>query len=324
MINLNSPSLKSPSLNIGIIGLGAIGCLLSSQMPKDINVFALPSNPNLSHVDFQLNQRDQNSHYSFPVWKHEKLDVIIICCKATQCLSALEIWQEAIDPLCQIVLLQNGMGQHELVASKLISNTIFAASTTEGAYKKSGTDKNNKQQIVHAGEGVTHWGYYSGPNKSSITDNTSIPSKNSKPTLKLDISHLKGQHKWHDHIEEVLFAKLALNTVINPLTVKHNCHNGDLIQNPDILQELVELCKETEEFFTTMQWPMNFNLLDKVKSVAQLTANNISSMLQDVKAERETEIDFINGYLLNQANTINYDLPLNQKLFEHTKSFIHP
>ncbi|MGK0248743.1 MAG: 2-dehydropantoate 2-reductase [Oleispira sp.] len=299
MENPNSSSVNNNSLNIGIIGLGAIGCLLSSQIPQGFNVFALPSNPNLHDVNFQIEEDGQSRRYSIPVWQDEILDVIIICCKATQCLAALDLWQDAINDQSQIVLLQNGMGQHQLVASSLPNNIIFCASTTEGAFKKSA------QHIVHAGQGITHWGYYSGP---------------SKTTLKLDITQLKGQHKWHNTIEEVLLAKLALNSIINPLTVKYDCHNGDLVNNPKRLKELEDLCKETDLFFTQMQWTLDFDLTERVKTVAKLTAKNRSSMLQDIHAQRKTEVDYINGYLLNKANEISYHLPLHQKLFNHIKS----
>ena len=306
MDNPNSTSLNNNSLNIGIVGLGAIGCLLSSQIPEGFNVFALPSKPSLKRIHFQLEENGQSSQYSIPVWQDERLDVIIICCKATQCLSALDLWQSAISEHSQIVLLQNGMGQHELIASKLPNNTIFAASTTEGAYKKS------EQHIVHAGQGITHWGYYSGPNNKL--------SETSESALNLDISQLNGQHKWHNNIEEILFAKLALNAIINPLTVKYDCNNGDLIRNRAMVQELEDVCTETEVFFTRMKWPLDFNLTERVKAVAKLTANNRSSMLQDIRAERETEIDFINGYLLNKADSISYPLPLHQELFTYIKS----
>jgi 2-dehydropantoate 2-reductase len=302
MENLNRRSQNNSSLNIGIVGLGAIGCLLRSQIPQDFNVFALPSNPNLNDVNFQIDENGQSSQYSVPVWHDEILDVIIICCKATQCLAALDLWQDAINDQSQIVLLQNGMGQHQIVASSLPNNTIFSASTTEGAFKKSA------QHIVHAGQGITHWGYYSGP------------SEGSKTPLKLDISQLKGQHEWHNTIEDVLLAKLALNSIINPLTVKYDCHNGDLIKNPDRLKELEDLCKETDVFFTKMQWTLDFDLTDRVKTVAKLTAKNRSSMLQDIHAHRKTEVDYINGYLLNKANKISHHLPLHQKLFDHIKS----
>jgi 2-dehydropantoate 2-reductase len=314
MKNPNSAALHLSSLNIGIIGLGAIGCLVSSQILESFSIFALPSKQNLKSVHFQLDENDQSNHYSIPVWQDERLDVIIICCKATQCLSALNLWRYAIKEYSQIVLLQNGMGQHELVASTLPNNTIFAASTTEGAYKKESVNNSNEQHIVHAGQGITHWGYYCGPNKGSSKVETS------KPALKLDISQLKGQHKWHHNIEEILLAKLALNAIINPLTVKYNCHNGELIRDKGMIQELENLCHETEIFFTAMQWQLNFDLTERVKSIVALTAKNVSSTLQDIRAQRETEIDFINGYLLNKAHVIGHQLPQHQKLFNHIKS----
>ena len=312
MDNRNSTALNNNSLNIGIVGLGAIGCLLSSQLPHTTNVIALPSSPNRKRINFLIDEDGQKSQYSIPVWQDQILDVIIICCKATQCLSALDLWRNAIHENSQIVLLQNGMGQHELVASKLPKNTIFAASTTEGAYKKETVNNNNEQHIVHAGQGITQWGYYSAPNDKQ--------ANSVRPALRLDISLLKGQHKWHENIEEVLLAKLALNAVINPLTVKYDCHNGELARNPTITQELEDLCDETELIFAAMNTSLDFDLTERVKSVAELTANNLSSMLQDIRAHRETEIDFINGYLLNKAAIINHNLPQHQKLFDSIKA----
>lgn len=306
MDNPNSSHLKNSQLKVGIIGLGAIGCLISSQIPANTQVYALPSNSNLNHIKFQLEANKQSKQYTFDVWRGQALDVIIICCKAIQCLSALDLWQSAISESSQIVLLQNGMGQHEQVASRFPNNTIYAASTTEGAYKKSSTG-NSVQHIIHAGHGITQWGYYG-------------PESRVKEALKLDLSSLQGQHKWHDNITDVLFSKLAINAVINALTVKYNCPNGDLIHNPVIAQELESLCLETENFFAVVKWPLDFKLIEKAQFIAEKTAQNISSMLQDIRAKRETEIDFINGYLLNRAKTINYPLPQHQQLFNDIKS----
>jgi 2-dehydropantoate 2-reductase len=302
MNNPNSKQLNKPPLNIGIVGFGAIGCLLSSQIPVHMKVFALPSDPKLTTVHFRIDKDHHHKQFSFPVWQDEILDVVILCCKATQCHLALDLWQDAISKDSQIVLLQNGMGQHEQVESRFPNHVIFAASTTEGAFKK------DKHTVVHAGQGVTQWGSYSAKNKNLST------------ALKLDISLFKGKHQWSNDIESVLIAKLALNAIINPLTVKYNCHNGVLVNDPIIAQELKNLCNETEVFFRAMQWPLDFDLTEKVTSVAQLTAKNSSSMRQDIQVQRETEVDFINGYLLRQANIINYTLPRHQALFNFIKS----
>jgi 2-dehydropantoate 2-reductase len=300
----NSSAPLNDGISIGIIGLGAIGCLFRSQIPSDINIYALPSDPALKEIDFQLDDQYQSTQYTTPVWQNETLDVVVVCCKATQCLAALSLWQKAINQDCQIVLLQNGMGQQELVAAQYPKNALFAASTTEGAYKKS------PQHVVHAGQGITQWGYFSG---GKLTQDSPL-------SLKLDINTLKGEHKWHHNIEEVLFAKLAVNAVINPLTVKHNCKNGILINDPIIYRELEALCEETQNLYTAMHWPLAFDLTERVKSIARLTAENVSSMLQDMRAMRETEIDFITGYLITKAQLIDYELPKHLPLFKSIKS----
>ena len=43
------------------------------------------------------------------------------------------------------------------------------------------------------------------------------------------------------------------------------------------------------------------DLRDYVMQVIDATAENISSMLQDIRALRHTEIDYINGFLLRRA-----------------------
>ena len=46
------------------------------------------------------------------------------------------------------------------------------------------------------------------------------------------------------------------------------------------------------------------------------TAQNRSSMLQDVLAGRKTEIEFINGHMLRTARRLDVDAPLNQELLQ--------
>jgi 2-dehydropantoate 2-reductase len=45
----------------------------------------------------------------------------------------------------------------------------------------------------------------------------------------------------------------------------------------------------------------------------------ISSMLQDIRAQRHTEIDYITGYLLKRARAHGIAVPENARLFELVK-----
>jgi len=51
-----------------------------------------------------------------------------------------------------------------------------------------------------------------------------------------------------------------------------------------------------------------------VQKVAQQTANNHSSMLRDLLQKRKTEIDYINGYLVSQAEKLGLEVPVNRTL----------
>ncbi len=93
---------------------------------------------------------------------------------------------------------------------------------------------------------------------------------------------------WHNNIHSAIWRKLAVNCVINPLTALKGCKNGDL---RDYTQEVAAICREVaavmerEGIHTSAE-----NLLFYVEQVIESTAENISSMLQDVRAQRHTEI----------------------------------
>jgi 2-dehydropantoate 2-reductase len=56
-----------------------------------------------------------------------------------------------------------------------------------------------------------------------------------------------------------------------------------------------------------------------VFEVIHSTASNRSSMLQDVEAGRPTEIDFITGWLVRQANHHGVATPQNAELLESVR-----
>lgn len=124
---------------------------------------------------------------------------------------------------------------------------------------------------------------------------------------------------WDDNIQVRLWEKLAINSVINPLTALANIKNGTLTQAeylPKIKQLVDEFCEvsELEGFKFEPQ-----KILNLILTVAKNTANNYSSMNQDIHHHRLTEIDYINGYLLKIAAKHQLVLPHHQVLFDQIK-----
>jgi 2-dehydropantoate 2-reductase len=119
-----------------------------------------------------------------------------------------------------------------------------------------------------------------------------------------------------DDIDQRLWRKLAVNSVINPLTALHDCRNGAVLELPGIDALLPALCAEVCAAANAEGLALNAaQLVDDVRHVCRVTAQNRSSMLQDIAARRLTEIDFINGYVVHKAAQYGLDCPQQRALY---------
>ena len=113
---------------------------------------------------------------------------------------------------------------------------------------------------------------------------------------------------WHADIRTPMWHKLAINSVINALTAIYQCANGELINHPQGRPRLQQLCIETQDVMSRVGIePLGQGLLNSALRVLQQTALNKSSMLQDCQAGRPTEVEAINGYIIQQGAL--YHLP---------------
>ena len=60
-------------------------------------------------------------------------------------------------------------------------------------------------------------------------------------------------------------------------------------------------------------------LINNVLNVINATANNYSSMHQDIAFMRKTEIEYINGYVLKMATKLKIKTPTNHFLVEQIR-----
>lgn len=102
--------------------------------------------------------------------------------------------------------------------------------------------------------------------------------------------------------------KMAVNSVINPLTAIARAKNNIVLSRPGI--ELAEMIL-SELVIVAKKYGYNLDrekLLNIVLRNARNTSENYSSMVQDVLRGRKTEIDYINGFIareLGREDSIN-------------------
>jgi 2-dehydropantoate 2-reductase len=295
-----------------ILGVGAIGGLFAFFL-KERSCLILNPNSALNakglraskankankRVTLTLEKKRTLTEFTLPYINHaesSQIKNLLICTKANDTARAIENLK-LIDNT-NIVLLQNGMGNAELLAKTFPNCHIFCATTTHGAYRI------NKNHIVHAGEGQTWLG-----SLDKVSDTKNINS------LCLSLSTEQSLVNADMEMEKRLWIKLAINCAINPLTVIYQCKNGELLKTSERVNKLKTVCNELDKILKAKKFlAQDQSCLEIVKTVAKDTANNFSSMYQDFKNQQASEIDFIQGYLLKEAQHLDIPMPENQKL----------
>ncbi|MCP4863834.1 MAG: 2-dehydropantoate 2-reductase, partial [Alteromonas sp.] len=217
---------------------------------------------------------------------------------------ALKTWRHKLLPDTPVVLLHNGMGGMELAAKYLPDNPVFLATTSHGALKTSAT------RIRHTGKGETMLG--------------SSPCHTTSTLLNTHIAEMMnrciGPVTWRDDIETALWQKLAVNCAINPLTALNNMPNGGLLA-VQYAETITAVCEEVCAVARACKIALEVNTITAlVFNVIERTAENFSSMHQDVIYKRTTEIEGINGYIVKQAKKKGIDVPINTLLCKAIKA----
>lgn len=117
-----------------------------------------------------------------------------------------------------------------------------------------------------------------------------------------------------DDIETRLWQKLLVNAGINGLTVLYDCPNGALLDIVAAKTRLITLVEEGARVARSKGIDVGADPVGRTLEVCRATASNISSMLQDVRNHRTTEIMAINGALLAEAKKLAIPTPENELL----------
>lgn len=222
-------------------------------------------------------------------------ELLLVTLKAWQVSEAVKNVQPLLHKTCTVLLLHNGMGTLEELKS--LHQPVLRGITTHAARREDTV-------IVHVAHGITHIGP-SSPDSGGLSELAEV------------LQQALPDVAWHNNVASAVWQKLAVNCVINPLTVKYDCLNGELTHHQD---EVTTLCHEVAMVMEREgQHTSRKALLAYVMDVIHTTAANTSSMLQDIRAGRRTEIDYITGYVIRRGRAQGLSTPENNRLYELIK-----
>ena len=310
---------------IQIIGAGAIGCLWLAKLLQAKQTCHIVSRSvftssilNFTHLTGEEQQFSiSHSNRLLNSKESEQSSIILVCVKAPQVLNALLMQQEYISSQQVIILMHNGYGCAEEVRQHFPNNPIVCATTANASLfiQPDNTNTDVPLHVIETGNGPSFFGAF---NATSSNANKYDLSQIITPFQKA----MKSVY-WSDEIVEKCWLKLAINAAINPLTAIKQIKNGQLQDGlytaliNDILVE-VTCIAEAEKIALTLPF-----LQKTVSDVIQATAENYSSMNRDIFYKRPTEIDYINGYLLNKAKSHKIKAPILTDLYHQIKALEH-
>ena len=284
-------------MDICVFGAGSLGSLLGGMLAPDHEVTLVGRAPHVERVrESGLRLTGALEEQVRPRARTEPPpggDLALVTVKSFDTPAAARVLGErSFDAVCS---LQNGMGNERVLAERL--ETVLAGTCTYGA-------RMPEPGVVECtGVGEVVLGAPGGGTSSAAERVGQALATGLETTDAADMPRR-------------LWEKLAVNAGINAVTALARLPNGALVEGPG--EPLARAAAaETQRVARTTGVDLE-GAPERAISVAETTAANSSSMRQDVEAGRRTEIDAINGYVLDRAEN---PVPVNATLARLVRSW---
>lgn len=222
------------------------------------------------------------------------IPLALVLVKAWQTARAATLLSECLPQTGLAVTLQNGMGNYEILTQSLGAARVAVGATTYGASLFA------PGVVLAGGEGTV--------------------SMSNHPQIGAVVNVLQAgsfRVQVHPQIESVLWGKLIINAAINPITALLNQPNGALLHNLAGQRLMEQAATEAAQVAAAEGISLPYpNPIAAVEDVVRRTAENISSMLQDIRRGAPTEIEAINGYIARRAAAHHLACPVNSSLYQ--------
>ena len=291
-------------MKILVFGAGSVGSFIGGLLSERYDVTLLGRKQHMDAIEANgLRISGKTERLLHPkVWHSlgdlQDIDLIILTVKAHNTATAMNDMVPYIRDDTIVLSLQNGLDNIETIRRMMKKEGYILSGITSHGIMRA-----DDGCIHHAGQGET------------VVGETVASGRGHAEKIAEMFNSAGIQTRVTQNICGEMWAKAIVNAGINPITAITGLRNGYLLKVPALTALMERTCSEAIQVATAAKIRLPpCNIIEKTKDVARRTAENRSSMLQDIERGRRTEICSINGYISEMGKRHGVDTPVNATL----------
>lgn len=291
-------------MDVAVIGAGALGTLFGGLLRRGgANVRLVHHRPEfVAEIGEEISLRfGEASTVRVPIEATTnadeigRVDLALLLVKADQTRAAIEEHRACIGPETRVLTLQNGLRSYDILRDLVGDERALGGVTYQGS------DLREPGRVVHTSAGKTIIGGTDRAFAERVA--TTFENAGLDPTTVVEDPRTPI---WEKQLVSLAFKPTAALTRL-PI--------GDLIEDDALLAVIEGAIEEAVVIAGELGIELSDReAVEKILEVADEHPNHRSSMLQDVTGERKTEIDAINGAIVEYADELDRSVPYNETL----------
>ena len=298
-------------MKVVILGAGAMGCLYGAALHR-AGCEVVLVDVNQPHIDainangLELETRAGTEHLPIPARRPEEIDgpveLVVVFTKTFHTDAALAGIAAAIGPETWLLSLQNGLGNDKRLAAHAAPERIMVGSSSLPS------------DLVGPGKVRSH-----GEGGSKL-----YPAFGGDPAFAQQVCDLLTAGglpaALEPDIHGAIWSKAIFNATMNPLCALTRRTPGFLGAHAESRALIRDLVEEGVAVANASGVAIPAQPIHDLTQVSVTDhADHEASMLQDVKAGRRTEVDAINGAIVEAARAAGVEAPLTETLWRLVK-----
>ena len=281
-------------MQLGVIGLGRMGQIVvdrTLEAGHDVVAFDLDEAAVATAADAGATPADSVVDLAERLGDEKRVWLMVPAGDAVD--AALDDLEPHLDGAA-VLTIQNGLGNIETIREYVAPHSVVGGTTTAGAtLEEPGT-------VRLSNRGQTRIGRPWSDSKGSVSDVANTLRAAGYETEVVEA------------VQRAIWEKVLVNVGINPVTALGRVRNGALRSGPG--RELMNGAIEEAAAVARGEGYDVDAPVDRALDVVAATAENRSSMLRDVETGNKTEIEALNGAIVDRAAAHGLDTPINETL----------